>query len=129
MEGIVVAIALAFLVALAVYAPLARKSSESLARPAKEKELLADLTARKNGILLAIKDLDFEFEQSKLSEQDYLTLRDRYERQAISILKRIDDLRSEIEKSRSARGQNFCRECGHPVRDGHKFCSKCGARQ
>ncbi len=129
MEGIVVAVALAFVIAIVVYAPFNKRNQESIARPAKENEQLADLTARKNGILLAIKDLGFEFEQGKLSEKDYLELRDRYEQQAIALLKQIDDLKAELASKRSSSRKKSCPACGTPTREGQKFCVNCGAEQ
>jgi uncharacterized protein with PIN domain len=129
MEGIVLGISLAIIVAVFVYAPFNRARGQAFTSktPARDEEL-AELLSKKNSILMAIKDLDFDYEQGKLSEGDYLELRDHYRKQAVVLLKQIDELQAErSQKKRSRKGQ-ACPECGERVRKGDKYCSTCGTK-
>ncbi|MBI2305040.1 MAG: zinc ribbon domain-containing protein [Chloroflexi bacterium] len=49
------------------------------------------LTSRKDSVLYALQDLEFEREVGSLSEADYRTLDQRYRARAISILKEMDE--------------------------------------
>jgi uncharacterized protein with PIN domain len=129
MEGIVLGVSLAIIVAVFVYAPFNRARGQAFASKSSARdEELAELLSKKNSILMAIKDLDFDYEQGKLSEEDYLELRDHYKKQAVVLLRQIDEL--QMGRSRKARSQKgrVCPECGERVQKGDKYCSTCGAK-
>ena len=54
------------------------------------KSSLRNLRDHKNLLVLALRELDFDFETGKLSKEDYKSLRDRYEAQAVSVMKDLD---------------------------------------
>jgi uncharacterized membrane protein len=70
--------------------PYLRKSEEGeeLAIPQAQQELLF----RKESAYAVIKELDFDYRMGKLSDEDYKLLRAKYEQQAISVLKQLDEL-------------------------------------
>ena len=102
-----------------------------------------NLQERKNELLGALKEIEFEFQMGKLSEQDYNDLKNDYQTNALKILKEldkknngkseIDDIENEIMKYRSKQKDDFvsakivkyCPNCGEPVKT-TKFCSNCG---
>jgi uncharacterized protein with PIN domain len=129
MEGVVLGVALAIIAAVFVYAPFNRlRGQASTTLTSTGDEELAELLSKKNSILIAIKDLDFDYEQGKLSEEDYFELRDHYKKQAVVLLKQIDELQAKRgQKRRSRKGQS-CPECGERVQKGDKYCSACGAK-
>ncbi|MFQ5584761.1 MAG: hypothetical protein ACE5GL_10035, partial [Calditrichia bacterium] len=49
------------------------------------------LQQSKKEALLAIKEIDFEFQMGKLSQDDYENLKTDYQNQALQILQEIDD--------------------------------------
>ena len=105
-------------------------------------EALGELIHKKEVVYTSIKDLDFDYRTGKLSEDDYKELKERYELEALHILKDIDD--SEREKttadktiarqvaSESAEPTDkdfiFCPKCGTKAKMGDSFCFKCGAK-
>jgi hypothetical protein len=111
---------------------------------------LSGLKIEKEEIYSAIKEMELDHKMGKLSQEDYLNLREKYRAKAIGSLKRMDELESkggvsedvedEIEKEvlairgdhrkvRSKRGKTlFCTQCGKKRSPGDRFCSWCGAR-
>lgn len=60
-----------------------------------EDDRLTDLISRKDGVLLAIKDLEFDHQVGKLSEEDFQRFNFRLRQQAIGYLQQIDKLAPE----------------------------------
>ena len=90
-----------------------------------------DLEERKDNIYAAIKEIEFDFEMGKLSEEDFHTLRQQYKNDAIELLKEIDKTRpvqtsTPVKKSAKTKSAGFCWNCGAPLRKEDKFCSGCG---
>lgn len=50
------------------------------------------LVARRVMLLNALRELEFEKETAKVSESDYTTFRKKFEREAVRIMKRIDNI-------------------------------------
>lgn len=73
------------------------KRDELLVDVESEAEELAELAALKARCLQDIRDLEFDFQTGHLTEEDYRLLRDRLERQAISVMKRLDRLRGDTD--------------------------------
>jgi hypothetical protein len=91
MEIVVAMIALALVVAVAAYvaAPLTSRSRMMIAPEESPRErLLAERTT----VLVAIRDLDFDFQTGKLLETDYRGLREKYAARGVEILKELDAL-------------------------------------
>lgn len=60
-----------------------------------EDDRLTELIARKDATLLAIKELEFDYQTDKLSKEDYERMEDRLRRQAIGYIKAIEKLAPE----------------------------------
>ncbi len=57
-----------------------------------EDDQLTELLSRKDGVLTAIKDLEFDHQVGKLSEEDYQRFNFRLRQQAVGYLQQIDKL-------------------------------------
>ncbi len=99
------------------------------------------LLARKENCLEAIKDLTFDYETGKLSEEDYTRTKADFEMQAIEVIKEVEKMKKSAEASHKALLNNeekktesekkpaaaFCHHCGSPLKSsGFKFCPSCG---
>ena len=120
---------------------------------AEEGDQYHQLLARKENLLEAIKDLSFDFETGKLSEEDYNLTKADFELQAIEVIKEVDEMKTKAEAEHartinSAKNQTvasekqhgatpeakvtvkahaFCPHCGTALRgEGFKFCPSCG---
>lgn len=113
-------------------------------------DALHDLKIEKEELYSAIKEMEFDHKTGKLSEEDYIKLREKYKTKAINSLKRMDELggkediskeiEDEIEKEVLALGKDgfkvrpkeeevvFCTQCGERGSPGDRFCSRCGTR-
>lgn len=88
---IALTIGLALIVAVAaiayVIAPL-RKPGATIPDPREDE--LTELLARKDAILRAIKEAEFDFQTGKLSEEDFQRYDTRLRRQAVALMQQID---------------------------------------
>jgi hypothetical protein len=57
-----------------------------------EDDRLTELLGRKDAVLKAIKDLEFDYQVGKLSEEDYQLYDQRLRRQAVALLQQIEDV-------------------------------------
>lgn len=116
-----------------------------------EDDRLAELLSRKDGVLRAIKDLEFDYKVGKLDEGDYQRFDQSLRRQAIGLIQQIERiapessgldelLEAEIARQRknlpdsaanrsvtTGLGQRFCTQCSAPLAAGYRFCANCGA--
>ena len=151
MEIILIALLLIGILAFVAY-PLFNTSRGKIAG---ETNALDTLVAQRDSTYDAIRDLDFDFQLGKLSQDDYAALRDKYKARAAQVLQQIDALgngngadadsqieaqvaqlrraktdfvEEEIARVRAARKADggFCGKCGTPHQAGDQFCSKCG---
>ncbi len=82
--------------------------------------------------LAAIRELEFDFATGKLSDDDYASLRARYEARAVEVLSRptrpaAADVDAQIEAEiASARTRARCASCGQPLPQAARFCPACG---
>lgn len=79
--------------------------------------------------LTALRDLDFDFQVGKVSEDDYTSLRARLVAEAARTLQ--DDKNDEIETLIQARKTSkakapACAHCGETLEAGIRFCPRCG---
>ena len=65
------------------------------------------LLVRKEEILLSIKELEIDLQADKISIEDSDDLRSKLEGEAISILERIDELKSNKKKGVKSTSKNF----------------------
>ncbi len=108
-------------------------------------ETLDVIRRRRDRIYDALRELEFDQRTGKLSEKDYAELADRYKRQAITMLKQLDDgtrdalleIDAEIEQEVAARRKSAapaahhsartrCVACGAGLDADDRFCRRCG---
>ena len=148
---IVLAAVLSLAALLYVIEPL-RRPARALPR-ADEDELTA-LIARKDSVLRAIKEVEFDRRTGKLSEEDFQRYDQRLRHQAVGLLQQLekqspavnardDELEEEIARLRKTSGTprkvrpvasppaaagRFCHECGTAAAASDRFCAKCGTQ-
>jgi hypothetical protein len=102
------------------------------------------LAERREGIILALRDLDFDHSLGKVAEEDYAPLRQALLAEAAGVMAQQDegqagadaglDERIEAEvlaarqSLRAGQGEKSCPTCGRRSRPGDAFCATCGAR-
>jgi RNA polymerase subunit RPABC4/transcription elongation factor Spt4 len=95
----------------------------------------ADLQRAKESSYSAIREIEFDYNMGKLSDEDYHELREKYRSQAISILKEIDeigeeDIEEEVEREiaslRNVGEAVSCPKCLTVNPLDSKFCGNCG---
>ncbi|MBF0274530.1 MAG: zinc ribbon domain-containing protein [Nitrospinae bacterium] len=88
------------------------------------------LLYKKENILTAIKDIEFDYETGKLSEDDYKKTRGDFEHMAIEVVKEIEQFTKkakEVKKNKQQkRKKSFCPSCGEKLSQAYKFCPACG---
>jgi hypothetical protein len=89
---VVLALVICALLAAFVLAPLRRRDRPEAAPP--ESAELADLEARKEALYRQIRDAELDREQGKLSRGDWERLDAELRREAIVVLKRIDEAKA-----------------------------------
>jgi len=91
--------ALLGLVALGfVVAPLLRGEGAPAAREAEAASEVRDLLSQREMLLASLRDLEDDHATTKISDEDYASLKQRLTRQAVEVLKRLDDANSAAEK-------------------------------
>lgn len=109
--AVVISLGIAVVVVAFVAAPfflLTGRTSEVAAKDPDAPDALTELLAEKETIYAAIQELDFDLKSGKLSAEDHVTLRQRYEGQAAAVLKRIDEMQEAArptERPLGARGE------------------------
>ncbi len=140
-----IAIILSIILLIYVIIPLTEKKYKLAFVPfIKKNKKENDLRERKNELLRALKEIEFEYQMGKLSEKDYKDLRNDYQTNALKILKEldeknngkseIDDIENEIRKYRSKKKNvsastkhlKYCPNCEKRVDAKFKFCTNCG---
>ena len=126
--------------------PLVRRvfypASASESAPESE-QALERLSLQKETLYTAIRDLEFDFQTGKVDRKDYTELRQRFEEEAIQLLRQIDavdplieldnELEHQIHALRQQRlshlvlsSQNTCPRCRNTLQGDENFCSSCG---
>ena len=86
---------------------------------------------RRESVLAALRDLDFDFKTGKVSEEDYQPLRAQLLAEAAQYIESEKDEEQKLEALIQARRKTpqkiTCEHCGTPMEADQKFCSKCGA--
>jgi Tfp pilus assembly protein PilN len=151
-------IGLGVLVALVAIAYVARplfQTQRSL--QSTDDDALGELMARKDAVLLNIKEVEFDHRTGKLNDEDFQRYNLRLRQQAVALLKQIEklapdiqDLDSELEAAiaaertvksvqtapetlsspaaASAVAPRFCHQCGEAIGLGDNFCAACGTK-
>ena len=124
-------IMLTALVSLFVLQPLMNPGKGRKHGSPSSNHVAGELIERKEAIYAAIKDIEFDYQTGKLSEEDFRQLRQQYKDEAIAVLKKLDKSHSSKspKKSTAAKSQaNFCSSCGNPVKKTDRFCTSCGSK-
>lgn len=74
-----------------------RKSFLPLGKQTSKKSL-QEVREEKASVMLALRELDFDYETGKLSPQDYKALREKYQARAVEIFKQFEALEKEWTK-------------------------------
>ena len=86
-----------------VLSPLLAHRTAPLTDGPDEVAELRELYALKEVVYETLRDLEFDFHAGKIGESDYRDLSDRYTREAISAVQRIDDLEARLPELRARR--------------------------
>ncbi len=134
-------ILLSLLVSLFVVFPIFQeKKSNKRGRAAHSTNNHAvELAEQKRNIYKAIKEIEFDFEMGKLSQDDFEELRQQYKDDAVGLLKKIDQagapgsrkkkrkaVRDGSGSTNSGESVKFCWVCGTGATADDKFCASCG---
>lgn len=125
-----------------IVSPLLRAARSDDTSDLRRDEELQQLESRKEGALATIKELEFDLNMGKISDEDYEALKKQYTDDAVGYIKEIEELKTGAEKPvkkidneleqeiRSFRKKSglFCTQCGAPASSADKFCAKCGER-
>lgn len=91
----------------------------------------AEPRTRRESVLSALLDLDFDYKTGKVSEEDYAPLRTQLLAEAADLTRleqeKEDELEALIRSRRNRKGGARCGQCGAALIAGQHFCSKCGA--
>lgn len=106
---------------------------------------LRDLREEKARLLVALRELDFDYETAKLSATDYKTLRAKYEARAVEVLKELEtteekwqSVQEEIDRrlaeklgpslsvAHATEGIGTCPTCQANAGAADRFCGTCG---
>ncbi|GBD92159.1 hypothetical protein BMS3Abin04_02893 [bacterium BMS3Abin04] len=140
-----IAIILSMILLIYVIVPLTENKYKLAFVPfVKKNKKIKNLQKRKHELLGVLKEIEFEYQMGKLSEQDYNDLKNDYQTNVLKILKEldrktndkseIDDIENEIRKYRSkkkngsasAKNFKYCPNCGKTVNTKSEFCTNCG---
>lgn len=156
---ILLIIAAAIFTVVAAYnliAPFLASREDQLRAEVLEDDLrqVEELVARRANLLQSLRDIEFDHETGKLTDADFEHLQKRYERQAVRVMRELDDLHggrgwesaideqlaerlAQIERRRQAEkapagpaapavAMIACPECGKDMESDARFCSQCG---
>lgn len=149
---IVIAIAFSALMLFQIFAPFLSSRQEQLRFELLDEDLrrIEALVSRKVALVQTLRDLEYDFETAKITEEDYRKFKRSCERQAVAVMRRLDaihggrDWEVVIEKALQEKleaqdevvapkepsaetAPSTCSHCEAPLKDDDRFCSKCGA--
>jgi rRNA maturation endonuclease Nob1 len=125
MSAIIIAV-LALIALGVVLHPLFHEQAWVVASPRALDPRLESLLSAREASYSAIKDLEGDHAQGKLSDTDYRTLRAKYETKALAILQQLNLIETNA-AIRAQRAERECPRCAQPFKEGDKFCARCGA--
>lgn len=128
MSAILIALLAMLALGFALY-PLFREERWSLPTGEAIDPNLEYLLSAREATYSAIKDLESDHAQGKLSDADYQSTRAKYENKALTILQQLNllQLRAANAKAQRAPMPSACAQCGEPIKAGARFCGRCGA--
>ena len=87
------------------------------------------LGTRKEVLVVNLADLDFEFAMGKVSEDDYMSLRNSLKRQTLKIMEQMEVLAGgePLQVKASKATGSGCPSCGGAAPKSARFCPSCGS--
>jgi rRNA maturation endonuclease Nob1 len=109
--------------------PLFREERWAFATERAVNPHLENLLSAREATYGAIKDLESDHAQGKLSDADYQALRAKYESKALLILQELNlvELRASTHAQHKSPSR-VCARCGEAYSAADKFCRRCGAQ-
>lgn len=119
-----------------LFAPLVSGQPESAQVVRSSADSIENLSLKKEEILLTLKDLEFDHELKKLSDDDFHHIYDETLQEGAQVLRQIDEEKARQEKASSVltptsqelKAAKFCSECGERLAASAKFCAQCGTK-
>lgn len=152
MTALAIGMLLGLAAALFVAWPLVRNTASSRPAASDGQRERMELLVEKEHLLTALKEIDFDHEMGKLTDDDHQRLRADYRARAVALLKRLegsasdaeleaaieadvarvrapsrDDAGEAIVSPPSGGGARFCAACGSGLGAGAGFCAACGS--
>lgn len=124
---LIVSVVLILLAATFVALPFLRpeEALEPSSAPIRGTALL-DAARQKSDAYAAIKEAEFDFEMSKMSEVDYRILRDKYAAQALAAIAVLESETAGVAAPGRPGRVAYCPQCGTAVSQQANFCAGCG---
>ncbi len=130
--------------------PLLREEDFQNGRAQQPEDILVKLSSKKEGVYAIIKELEFDLNMGKLSDEDFQILKRQYLQEAAGYMEEIDKLESsqatdskpagadgeeEIQPQTDSRHMHgstarkyiYCTACGEKAAAGDRYCGACGA--
>ena len=95
---LILILAILVVVGVPLFGKLSNKKLYSSVDPSAEE--FKHLLVRKEEVLLAIKEMEFDYKTAKLSDADHATMKRKLEGEALAILDKIDALEQDLKKKR-----------------------------
>jgi RNA polymerase subunit RPABC4/transcription elongation factor Spt4 len=138
---IILSLLLAFVALLALAYPILSKGRSKDPISASAEETIDELLAQRDAVFQALRELRFDHEVGKITDEDYVVFEASLKQTAASSLRALDEWESGannnidavIEAAVAARavargtGGTACPNCGHLSGSEDKFCGRCGA--
>jgi len=112
-----------------------RRTGESSPLPTGPADPQPDPKEQRKALLLAVRDLDFDYQVGKIAQEDYTGLRSDLITQAAEMVqkedleeaKREEGIEALIRRRREAlSGGKVCGQCRRPLKTEDRFCPGCG---
>jgi hypothetical protein len=138
---IILSLVMAFAALVVVAHPILSKGRGNEPVAASSEETLDELLAQRDAVFQALRELRFDHEVGKITDEDYAVFEASLKQTAANSLRVLDewesgatrDLQEVFEASAAARaaamaaGGIACPRCGRPAGAEDKFCGRCGA--
>ncbi len=127
---------LVFATILVVGYPLVNAQNYQFETMTNGDDRLGSLIGARDSVYDAIRDLEFDHNTGKLSDEDYRQMRARYDVQAAEVLQKMDALAAKSKSNhagdkvngQAGAGRSSCPKCHAKVQGNDRFCPKCGTR-